>query len=76
METRNIVSGKYTEAEEEWHISIKKYGWIYRIKDKKRAIITFYLTWIFYSYNGFWQKAFDKILLSNISEVLKTDSIL
>lgn len=74
MEIRNFVFEKYPKAEEEWHISTKKYGWIYRIKDKKRAII--YLL----PHDGFvkvtmvfGQKAVDKILLSDISEVLKTN---
>ncbi len=39
IEIRNFVLEKYPTAIEEWHISVKKYGWIFRIKDKKRAII-------------------------------------
>ena len=35
MEIRDFTFEKYPAAIEEWHISIKKYGWLYRIKDKK-----------------------------------------
>ena len=38
-EIRNFVFEKYPAAVEEWHVSVKKYGWGFRIKDKKRAII-------------------------------------
>ncbi|MBI9068622.1 MAG: DUF3788 family protein [Salinivirgaceae bacterium] len=30
---------KYPEAVEHWNYSGKKYGWGFRLKDKKRAII-------------------------------------
>lgn len=55
-------------------ISVKKYGWIYRIKDKKRAII--YLsprTGYFIVSMVFGQKATDKSLDVEISESVKTD---
>ena len=38
-EIRDFVLEKYPAAVEEWHIAVKKYGWGFRIKDKKRAII-------------------------------------
>ena len=74
MKIRAFVFEKYPAAKEEWHVSVKKYGWGYRIKDKKRAII--YLSPL----NGFFrvtmvfgQKATDKILESDISESVKTE---
>jgi len=74
MEIRNFVFEKYPKAKEEWHISIKKYGWLKRIKDKKRAII--YLL----PHDGFFkvtmvfgQKAVDKIMFTDISEELKLE---
>ena len=40
-EIRHYVLSKNTGAIEEWHTSGKKYGWTFRIKDRKRAIIYF-----------------------------------
>ena len=34
---RELVIEKYPEAKEEWNFPGKKYGWSFRIKDKKRA---------------------------------------
>lgn len=39
IEIRDFVFGMYPEAIEEWNFPGLKYGWSYRIKDKKRAII-------------------------------------
>jgi len=39
IEFRNFVFEKYPNAIEEWNFPGKKYGWSFRIKDKKRAII-------------------------------------
>lgn len=38
---RQLVMEKYPGGLAEWNYSGKKYGWSYRIKDKKRAIIYF-----------------------------------
>ena len=74
IEIRDFVLENYPAAVEEWHVSVKKYGWGFRIKDKKRAII--YLS----PRNGFFkvtmifgQKATDKILSSDISEYIKSE---
>lgn len=71
---RDFVFEKYPAAIEEWHTSVKKYGWIYRIKDNKRAIIYllprdgfFYITMVF------GQKATDQVLNSNISNFSKEE---
>ncbi len=74
MDIRDFVFLKYPKAVEEWHISVKKYGWGYRIKDKKRAII--YLsprTGFFRVAMVFGQKATDQILASDISEIVKDE---
>jgi len=74
IEIRDFVFEKYPAAVEEWHISVKKYGWIFRIKDKKRAIIYllprdgfFHVTMVF------GQKATDQILASDISADTKDE---
>lgn len=69
---RAYVTGKYPGASEEWYHSGKKYGWNFRIKDKKRAII--YLLprdGYFKVAFVFGQKATDIILKSDISDEIK-----
>jgi hypothetical protein len=39
MDVRAYVLQVYPKAMEEWNLPGKKYGWSFRIKDKKRAII-------------------------------------
>jgi len=39
MEIRAHVLQKYPDGKEEWNFPGKNYGWSFRIKDKKRAII-------------------------------------
>ena len=73
-EIRNFVFEKYPAAIEEWHISVKKYGWGFRIKDKKRAII--YLSpreGFFIAAMVFGQKGNDQILNSGISNEIKEE---
>lgn len=74
MEIRKEVLRKYPEGTEEWNFPGKKYGWSYRIKDKKRAIIyllpgdkTFMAAFVF---GG---KAFNAILESDVSGQIKAD---
>ena len=76
MQIRDFVFEKYPLAVEEWHVSVKKYGWGFRIKDKKRAIIYlsprsgyFFVTFVF------GQKATDQILASDISKSVKAELI-
>lgn len=74
MEIRDFTFSKYPTAIEEWHVSVKKYGWFFRIKDKKRALI--YLSprqGYFIVSMVFGQKATDKILASDISQNIKTE---
>jgi len=76
MEIRDFVIEKYPIATKEWHVSVKIYDRVFRIKDKKRTIV--YLS----SKNGwfivtfvFRQKATDEILASEINQDLKTELI-
>jgi hypothetical protein len=74
MTIRDFTFEKYPLAMEEWFVSVKKFGWSYRIKDKKRAII--YLspkTGFFIVSIVFGQKATDQILSSDISDFIKTE---
>jgi hypothetical protein len=73
-ELREFVLEKYPNAIEEWNYPGKKYGWSFRMKDKKRAII--YLLpreGYFKAAFVFGQKATDKILSETISEDIKNN---
>lgn len=68
------VYSKYPKATEEWKFSGEKYGWNFRIKDKKRAIVYllprdkyFKVAFVF------GQKAFDSILKSEVSNEIKKE---
>jgi hypothetical protein len=68
------VYSKYPKATEEWKFSGEKYGWNFRIKDKKRAII--YLLprdKYFKAAFVFGQKAFEVILKSDVSNEIKKE---
>ena len=74
MEIRERVLQKYPEGREEWNFPGKKYGWSFRIKDKKRAILyllprdrAFMVAFVF---GG---KAFHAIMESELSEGLKAE---
>lgn len=63
---------KYPEAFEEWSFGGAKYGWNYRLKDKKRAIV--YLTprenYLVVAL-VYGEKATNMALLATISEAIK-----
>ncbi len=70
----DFVLAKYPKGLAEWNHSGQKYGWNFRIKDKKRAIIYFlprdkYFKVAFV----FGQKATDTILSSDISAEIKSE---
>jgi len=71
-EIKNIVLTQYPNATEEWNYSGKNYGWGFRLKDKKRAII--YLTpcdnFFLFSF-VYGEKATQAALNSNISQEIK-----
>ena len=67
------VFEKDTTAKPEWHYSGVKFGWSYRIKDKKRVIV--YLlprNKYFKVAFVFGQKATDSIMNSTINNQIKT----
>ena len=71
---RDYTFLKYPEAFDEWNFSGEKYGWSFRIKDKKRAILYFlprdnYFKVAFV----FGQKAMDVIMKSSISSSIKSE---
>jgi len=64
----------YPEAICEWHFSSEKYGWSFRIKDKKRVLIYLLPRDKFFKVAFvFGQKATDSIMESNISETIKKE---
>ncbi|MBT3303274.1 MAG: DUF3788 domain-containing protein [Bacteroidetes bacterium] len=70
----DFVLEKYPNGLTGWNYPGKKYGWSYRIKDKKRAIIYFlprdgYFKVAFV----FGEKAFNEILNSTISDEIKKE---
>lgn len=71
---KEYVLERYLDGICEWNFPGKKYGWSFRIKDKRRAIIYFlprdnYFKVAFV----FGQKATDIILNSDISESIKNE---
>ena len=65
---------KYPAAVDMWNYSGDKYGWSFRIKDKKRAIV--YLSprdRFFKVAMVFGQKATDAIMNSQVAEILKSE---
>lgn len=73
MNIREYVFHVYPKATEEWNLPGQKYGWSFRIKDKKRAIIyllprdKFFLVAFV-----FGEKATKVALDSNIDSGIKT----
>jgi hypothetical protein len=74
MDIRDYVFAKYPKAFEEWNYPGAKYGWSFRIKDKKRAIV--YLlprSQSFMVALVFGEKATREVLDSEISTSIKTE---
>ncbi len=70
----SFVHAQYPAGKDEWNFPGVKYGWSFRIKDKKRAIV--YLiprSGYFLAAFVFGQKAFDSILKSEIDQALKDE---
>jgi len=74
MEIRAEVLQKYPGGKEEWNFPGKKYGWSFRIKDKKRAIIYFLPGKeefrVAFVFGG---KAFEAIKTSDVSPKIVSD---
>ena len=71
---RQYVHVKYPGAIDQWSHSGEKYGWNFRIKDKKRAII--YLLpreGYFKTAFVFGEKATHAVMQSHVSEEIKTE---
>jgi hypothetical protein len=69
-----IVKEKYPKPKEEWNYPGKKYGWSFRVKDKKRAIIYLLPRQGYFKVALiFGQKATDQIMASNIDAAIKED---
>ena len=65
---------QYPKAKSEWNFSGEKYGWGFKLKDKKRAIIYMGPRDKFFNVAlVFGQKAFDDIMLSSVSDEIKTE---
>ncbi|HBH22915.1 MAG TPA: hypothetical protein DDY13_05770 [Cytophagales bacterium] len=69
-----MVMQHYPSGKMEWNYPGKKYGWSYRIKDKRRAILYFlpregYFKVAFV----FGQKATDEIIASGVNDIVKEE---
>lgn len=65
------VKKAYPEASEEWKYASEKFGWSFRISDKKRVLIYLLPRGQFFKVAFvFGNKACDAIFLSDISETL------
>ncbi|MBM2813672.1 MAG: hypothetical protein HW421_434 [Ignavibacteria bacterium] len=74
---RDYIIDKQPNAIEEWNYPGKKFGWSFRIKDKKRAIIYLLPRANFFKVAlVFGQKAIDEIMQSSISEVIKQELLI
>ncbi len=73
-ELRVYVHEKYPGAVDEWNFPGVKYGWGFRVKDKKRAIIYFGPRGGYFMVSFvFGQKATEVIMKSTITESLKKE---
>lgn len=63
-----------TNSKEEWNFSSEKFGWSFRIKDKKRVLLYLLPRENFFKVAFvFGQKATEQILASDISEDIKAE---
>lgn len=61
-------------AQDEWNFSSEKFGWSFRIKDKKRVVVYLLPRDKFFKVAFvFGQKATDQILESDVSEEIKAE---
>lgn len=74
QQLENFTKELYPAAKSEWHFSGEKYGWSYRISDKKRVIIYLLPREQFFKVAFvFGQKAFDQIMTSSVNENIKKE---
>jgi hypothetical protein len=70
----DLVMDRYPKGILDWNYPGKKWGWNYRIKDKKRAIIYFLPRENYFKVAlVFGQKAYDMVMASGISVEIKND---
>lgn len=70
----DFTNQSYPEASQEWNFSGEKFGWSFRIKDKKRVLIYLLPRDKFFKVAFvFGQKATDQILESTISASIKKE---
>jgi hypothetical protein len=70
---RDYTFQQYPTATEEWYIAGAKYGWAFRIKDKKRAIVYLSPREQYFKVSFvFGEKATKQALISNIKPETKT----
>lgn len=73
-EIKDYVFLKYPKGLAEWNYPGKKFGWSFRIKDKKRTIVYFLPRAGFFKVAlVFGQKAYDEIMSSDIAMEIKTE---
>ncbi|ASS50406.1 MAG: hypothetical protein A3D31_12630 [Candidatus Fluviicola riflensis] len=69
---RNHVHELYPEASDEWNYSGKKFGWGFRVKDKKRVIVYLLPRESYFKVAFvFGQKATDAVMSSEIADTIK-----
>ena len=74
QQVTRYVHLKYPSAIDMWNYSGDKYGWTFRIKDKKKAIVYLLPRDRFFKVAMiFGQKATDAIMDSQVSETLKSE---
>lgn len=74
LEIQKYVYQQYPNGKEDWNFLGKNYGWSFRIKDKKRAIIYFLPRENYFKIAFvFGQKALDQILETNVADSIKND---
>jgi hypothetical protein len=70
----DYVHSKYPTALDEWNYPGTKYGWNFRIKDKKRAIVYLLPRDKFFKVAFvLGPKATDEVLQSKVSDIIKTE---
>lgn len=73
-ELEKYVTDKYPAAVKEWKMTGAKYGWSYRLSDRKRVIIYFLpREKSFMTAFVFGAKAFEDIMKSSVSDKIKKE---
>lgn len=74
IQLHDFVLERYPKGIPDWNYPGKKWGWNYRIKDKKRALIYFLPRENYFKVAlVFGQKAYDMVMESEISAEIKND---